>query len=61
MDKNTDIFCVNDLFTLLREYPNLEIMIEGWDEREGHIKSIRWEQGGISSWLVLSVKEVDEG
>ena len=59
MDKNIDVDCAADLIKELREYPGfLEIFIED-DMGLRKIKSIRWEEGGPASWLVLSASSLE--
>ena len=62
MDKNIQIETGNDLVKLFREYPGfLELFVEDKNGNLFKIKSIRWEEGGPSSWLVLSGDTLDEG
>ena len=59
---NHSITTVGDLIKALYEYPaELEIFMDTGDDMPLHrIKSISWEEGGVSVWLELSTKKGQE-
>lgn len=62
MDKSAYINTGHDLVKLLQEYPGfLEIFVEDKKGNLFKIRSIRWEEGGAASWLVLSPETLNEG